>query len=166
MRVLPAFVTGLLFAGGLGLSGMTNTTKVLAFFDVAGGAWDPSLAFVMAGAIGVHLALYRLILRRPSPVYGPKFRIPTRRDIDPRLVGGAALFGVGWGLSGYCPGPGLVAAAGGMESSVVFVLGMVFGMVVWRAVSSPSRAPSGVAKASTDSSPTAGPLGPSARVLS
>ncbi len=109
--LLPPFVGGFVFALGLGISGMTDADKVLGFLNLAGD-WDPALAFVMVGAIGVHLILYRLIVRRPSPLFGDRFHLPTRRDISPRLLTGAAIFGVGWGMGGFCPGPGLVSLAG------------------------------------------------------
>ena len=138
-RLVASFLGGLLFALGLGVSGMTDANKVIGFLDLSGD-WDPSLAFVMAGAIGVHLILYRLILRRQSPLFGDRFQIPTRRDITPQLVGGAALFGVGWGLGGFCPGPGLVSLAGFGSSAAVFVLSMLSGMTLQKFVHRPNRA--------------------------
>jgi uncharacterized protein len=138
-RLVASFLGGLLFALGLGVSGMTDANKVIGFLDLSGD-WDPSLAFVMAGAIGVHLILYRLILRRQSPLFGDRFQIPTRRDITPQLVGGAALFGVGWGLGGFCPGPGLVSLAGFGSSAAVFVLSMLSGMTLQKSVHRPNRA--------------------------
>jgi uncharacterized protein len=138
-RLVASFLGGLLFALGLGVSGMTDANKVIGFLDLSGD-WDPSVAFVMAGAIGVHLVLYRLILRRPSPLFGDRFHIPTRRDITPQLVGGAALFGVGWGLGGFCPGPGLVSLAGFGSSAAVFVLFTLWGMTLQKIVHRPNRA--------------------------
>ena len=106
MRALStAAGLGALFGVGLVLSGMTRADKVIGFLDLFGD-WDPTLAFVMMGAIAMHLTLYRIILRRQSPLWGDRFHVPTRRDISPQLVVGAAIFGVGWGLGGYCPGPG------------------------------------------------------------
>lgn len=137
-RLIAAFVGGLLFAVGLGISGMTDANKVIGFLNLAG-EWDPSLAFVMVGAIGVHLALYRLILRRSSPLFGDTFHIPNRRDINPKLVGGAALFGVGWGLGGFCPGPGLVSMAGLGSSAAVFVMFMLVGMVGHKLIHRPRQ---------------------------
>ena len=137
-RLIAAFMGGLLFAVGLGVSGMTDANKVIGFLNLAGD-WDPSLAFVMVGAIGVHLALYRLILRRQSPLFCDTFHIPTRRDINPQLVGGAALFGVGWGLGGYCPGPGLVSLAGLGSSAFVFVVFMLAGMMGHKLVHRPKQ---------------------------
>jgi hypothetical protein len=104
MHVLAALACGLVFGAGLALSGMTNPAKVLAFLDVAG-AWDATLAFVMGGALAVNAAAYAATRRRASPLFADAFALPTRRDLDARLLGGAALFGVGWGLVGLCPGP-------------------------------------------------------------
>jgi uncharacterized protein len=126
---LVAFATGALFAVGLAIGGMTKPAKVIGFLDLFG-AWDPSLAFVMAGAIGVHVIGYRLVVRRRSPLFATGFSLPTRKDIDRRLVFGAALFGVGWGLGGFCPGPGLVTAASGSIAALLFVLGMTVGILV------------------------------------
>lgn len=122
-----ALAAGLLFAVGLALAGMTSPSKVLAFLDVAGD-WDPSLAFVMAGAIVTHALSARIILARESPLFAARFDLPTKKKVDARLVTGAALFGVGWGLGGYCPGPALVTAAAGLPSALVFVLAMAAGM--------------------------------------
>jgi uncharacterized protein len=125
--IVAAFAAGILFALGLGVGGMTQPARVLAFLDVAG-SWDPSLAFVMAGAVGVYAAVFRLINRRSRPLLAPVFSIPTRRDVDPRLVCGAALFGIGWGLAGYCPGPGIVSLVTGRAEVVVFLTAMMAGM--------------------------------------
>jgi uncharacterized membrane protein YedE/YeeE len=126
---LAALLSGLLFGAGLVVSGMTRPDKVIAFLDLADG-WDPSLAFVMVGAIGVHMALFRFVLRRPSPLYGAAFGVPTNSVIDGRLLGGAALFGLGWGLGGYCPGPGLVSVASGAPHALVFVATLTAGMAL------------------------------------
>lgn len=131
-----AFIAGLLFAVGLGISGMTNPGKVIAFLDFAG-AWDPSLAFVMGGALLVNIVAFRLAMRRRAPLFMPTFQLPTRKDIDPRLVGGAALFGVGWGMAGFCPGPGLTSLATLDPSPVVFVVAMSVGMVLYRVLAEP-----------------------------
>jgi uncharacterized membrane protein YedE/YeeE len=125
-RAVGAFVTGLLFGAGLLLSGMTQPSKVNGFLDVAG-RWDPSLMFVMVGGIATHFALYRWVTRRPSPLLEPRFMIPTRKDIDAKLILGAVLFGVGWGLGGFCPGPGLVAVTQG-GNALAFVGAMMLGM--------------------------------------
>jgi len=124
-----AFGLGALFALGLAVSGMTKPSKVVAFLDLAGG-WDPSLALVMLGAVGVHFLTRRLVLRRRAPLFDTQFHVPTRRDIDLRLVAGAAVFGIGWGLAGFCPGPGIVSAASGAPGALVFVAGMTAGMLL------------------------------------
>ena len=129
MKHLTAFVAGLLFAFGLGVSRMTDPAVVLAFLDVTGD-WDPRLAFVMGGAVLAHLGPTWLGIRRGETLLGERLHLPTRRDIDPRLVGGAAVFGIGWGIAGFCPGPGLVAAAGGAMPGLIFVGGLAIGMVV------------------------------------
>jgi uncharacterized protein len=109
---------------------MTQPLKVIGFLDVTG-RWDPSLALVMVGALLVHGLLYRVIVARPAPLLAPRFHLPRRRDIDRRLVAGAALFGVGWGLGGYCPGPGLASVTTGLQP-LVFVAAMAAGMYAGR----------------------------------
>lgn len=129
-----AFLSGAIFAAGLILGGMTQPGKVQGFLDVAGaGAWDPTLIFVMGGALVVYGVLYRLIMRRPAPLLEAKFHVPTRRDLDGRLIGGAALFGVGWGLAGYCPGPALASLGGGLMP-LTFVGAMIAGMLAQQAL--------------------------------
>lgn len=123
---LVAGLAGLLFGLGLLLSGMTHPERVLDFLDFAG-AWDPSLALVMGAALVVHAPLGWLV-RRGRPRFSPVFHLPTRRDIDRPLVVGALIFGAGWGLAGFCPGPGLVSAAGGSADALVFVVAMTLGM--------------------------------------
>lgn len=125
---LAAGFAGALFGVGLGISGMTRPEKVVGFLDLAG-AWDASLAFVMLGAIAVHLLAYRLLRRRTSPLFDTKFHVPTRNDIDKKLVLGAGLFGVGWGLGGFCPGPGIVASAAGSPAAIAFVVAMTAGVL-------------------------------------
>ena len=129
MRNAAAFGTGALFAVGLAISGMTKPSKVAGFLAIAG-AWDASLAFAMVGAIAVRFAAYRIISRRSSPLFDAQFHLPTRKGIDTRLVLGAARFGVGWGLGGFSPGPGLVAAGAGSPNALVFVAGRAIGMVI------------------------------------
>jgi uncharacterized protein len=131
-RLIVAFVSGLVFALGLALAGMTDPMKVIGFLDVAG-AWDPSLAFVMGGAVLVYALLSRLITRRDAPLLDARFFLPTGRDIDARLVAGAALFGVGWGLGGYCPGPALVSTMSFGTSALVFTAAMLTGMALFSA---------------------------------
>ena len=123
---LSAFVAGILFGLGLVVSRMADPRVVLAFLDVTG-EFDPSLLLVMAGAVAVTAIAFRLVLRRRTPVFDAAFRLPTRREIDAPLVIGAVLFGIGWGLAGYCPGPALVALAGGARDALVFVPAMLLG---------------------------------------
>ncbi len=120
---------GVLFALGLALGGMTRTDKVLGFLDVTGN-WDPALAFVMGGAISVHAVAYVVQRRTDGPWIGGSWSLPTSRVIDRRLVGGAVLFGVGWGLSGLCPGPAVMNVATFDPGTLVFVASMVVGMVL------------------------------------
>lgn len=129
MTGLIAFLVGLVFALGLGVGGMTQPPRVLAFLDVAG-AWDPTLAFVMAAAVAVYAVAARVAGHQAHPVYAATFALPTRRDIDPSLVGGAALFGVGWGLAGLCPGPALTSLGSGAPAALLFVVAMLAGMML------------------------------------
>jgi uncharacterized membrane protein YedE/YeeE len=130
LEALVAFVSGSLFAVGLAIAGMTQPAKVVAFLDVAG-SWDPSLAFVMMAAIAVYFVAHRAVQKRAAPLVGPVFHLPTRRDIEPRLLVGAGLFGVGWGLGGYCPGPGLSALGTGSFDALLFVASMAGGMLLF-----------------------------------
>ena len=132
MSVLGALAAGLVFGVGLILSGMTDPGKVKGFLDVAGN-WDPSLAFVMGGAILVGFFAFRLAGRRGRTFLGGALQLPNRRDIDLRLLGGSIVFGVGWGLAGFCPGPALVSFASGVDQAAVFVAAMLGGMVVYTA---------------------------------
>lgn len=131
---------GLIFAAGLALSGMTQPAKVAGFLDVAG-AWDPSLALVMAGAVGVYFAAVQLVRRRGAPLLGGEAPPPPARAIDARLLGGAALFGIGWGASGFCPGPAIVSVGAGSLAALVFVPAMITGMAIHRALTAPRSAP-------------------------
>ncbi|APR79352.1 Hypothetical protein A7982_04699 [Minicystis rosea] len=124
-----ALLAGMIFAVGLAVSGMTQPSKVIGFLDFTG-AWDASLAFVMIGAIGLNLLVFRRALRRSGPILGGRFHLPERNDIEPRLVIGAALFGIGWGIAGYCPGPGLVSLVSGSAGPIVFVVAMIAGIVL------------------------------------
>lgn len=128
------FAAGLVFGVGLGLSGMTLPQRVIGFLDVAG-AWDPSLVFVMGSALLVHFVLLRGILARPRPLLDPKFHLPTVKGIDGRLLLGATIFGVGWGLGGYCPGPAIVAVGSGSAAAIAFVAAMAVGMFLEQRVS-------------------------------
>ena len=131
--ILSAFASGLLFGLGLIVSQMVNPAKVLGFLDIFGN-WDPSLALVMGGAVAVSSLGYLVAKRRGVPVLAPRLEIPTRRDLDPRLIAGAALFGIGWGLVGLCPGPALDGLTFGPREMFVFVASMIVGMVLFRAV--------------------------------
>jgi uncharacterized membrane protein YedE/YeeE len=133
MNTLFAFAAGLLFGLGLIVSGMADPAKVLGFLDLAG-AWDPSLALVMGGAVAVGLLAYPLAKRRGNTLLGGPLQLPAKRDIDRRLVGGSLLFGIGWGLAGICPGPALVLVGAGSLKGLVFGLAMLAGMGVfeWR----------------------------------
>jgi uncharacterized membrane protein YedE/YeeE len=141
---LVVFLSGTLFAVGLGVSGMTLPQKVIGFLDL-GGHWDPSLAFVMAGSAGVYLLFYRWIKQRSSPLFDTEFHIPTRNDIDQRLLVGAALFGIGWGLVGLCPGPSMTALVSGHPEALIFFTAMVTGMYAHRTVDllAENRTPTG-----------------------
>ncbi|WP_299732669.1 YeeE/YedE family protein [uncultured Tateyamaria sp.] len=133
MRTFLTFLTGALFGTGIAMSGMANPAKVINFFDVAG-RWDPSLAFVMGGALIVTFIGYRLVMQRPAPIYEPTFDVPTNRQLDGRLVAGAGIFGVGWGIAGFCPG-GALPALGTLDSRViVFVAALIAGMLATRIV--------------------------------
>lgn len=139
MAVLLQFIIGLIFGFGLILSGMSDPAKVLNFLDVAAirtGTWDASLAFVMAGAIAVTFAGYKLVLRRSQPLFGERFYMPRRQDIDARVIAGPAIFGIGWGLSGFCPGPAMTALGFGTRAAVTFVVAMLAGMWLARFIAS------------------------------
>ena len=127
--IVAGAIAGAVFGAGLLLSGMTDPAKVVGFLRPCAG-WDPSLAFVMGGAVLVYAAAFHLGRRaRPAPLFDATFHLPTRRDIDVGLMAGAALFGAGWGLAGFCPGPGLIAAASGSSSGLLFAGAMVLGML-------------------------------------
>ena len=121
-----ALVAGLMFGAGLAISGMNDTTKVQGFLDLAGD-WDITLAFVMMGALAVGLIAFRIVLKRPSPIMNDKFDLPRKTHIDKRLISGALLFGIGWGLIGYCPGPALASISHGYWQTLVFILAMLVG---------------------------------------
>lgn len=142
MHVLSAFAAGLVFGIGLIVSGMADPSKVIGFLDLSG-PWDPSLMFVMVGAIPVGLLAHRYARGHTAALLGDAMRLPDARDIDRRLVLGSLVFGVGWGLAGICPGPALVLFGGGQDKGVVFVLAMLAGMALfelverWRARAAP-----------------------------
>jgi uncharacterized membrane protein YedE/YeeE len=131
MKWIVSLVAGLLFGLGLAVAQMSNPLKVLGFLDVAGD-WDPSLALVMGGAVGITLLAFKLVLRRPAPMWAARFHLPTLIAIDKRLVLGSALFGVGWGMSGYCPGPALATMLSGNQEVWLFVPAMLAGGVLER----------------------------------
>ncbi len=126
MKILVAFLAGLLFGLGLGVGGMIQPAVVLGFLDLFG-QWDPRLAFVMGGAVVTAAIGYRLVLRRSRPLLDDAFHVPTSRTFDIRLVGGAALFGIGWGISGYCPGPALASLGAADPSLLALVASIVAG---------------------------------------
>jgi uncharacterized membrane protein YedE/YeeE len=130
-RAVVAFVCGLVFGVGLIISQMSNPAKVIGFLDITGD-WDPSLALVMAGAVAVFGVLYRLALRQGTPLLAPRFTLPEKDSLDAPLMLGALVFGVGWGLGGFCPGPAIVSAAFGDTRVWVFVGAMIAGMFVYR----------------------------------
>lgn len=129
-HILTAFLAGVVFAIGLLVAGMANPAKVLAFLDLFG-AWDPSLALVMGGAIGVGMIAFRFVGGRKTSLLGEPLHLPTRRDIDRRLVFGSLGFGVGWGLAGFCPGPAVVALGAGELKAAIFVAAMLAGMALF-----------------------------------
>lgn len=134
MALVTAALAGGLLGAGLVVSGMTQPAKVIGFLDFTRG-WDPSLAFVMGGAVLVYSIAFRVVRgRRAEPWFDTRFHLPTRKDLDLGLIAGAALFGVGWGLGGYCPGPGLVSAAAGSASALWFTAAMLGGMLARRFV--------------------------------
>jgi uncharacterized membrane protein YedE/YeeE len=132
MRLLSTYLIGLVFGVGISISGMANPAKVINFFDVAG-TWDPSLIFVMGGALVVTFFGYRLVLKRPVPILDEKFHLPTNRDLDAPLLLGSAVFGVGWGISGFCPGGALPALGTGRTEVFIFVAAMIAGILLAKA---------------------------------
>ena len=149
MRLFANFAAGFVFGLGLLISGMANPAKVQNFLDLAG-SFDPSLIFVMAGAVVVTFIGYRLILRRPKPMLGELFRIPARKEIDPALIGGAAVFGVGWGLSGFCPGPAITSIPLLAQGTLVFVASMIAGIALTRVLVQPKIGASSAAGGSSE----------------
>lgn len=133
MRNIISLVVGLIFAIGLGISGMTQVHIVRGFLDITGD-WNINLIGVMAGAIGVHSLLFLLIKKRQSPLLDSKFHLPTKKDIDGKLLIGAALFGIGWGWAGICPGPGIVSLVSGNVNILIFVGSMLIGMFIFKSI--------------------------------
>ncbi len=140
MSFVVNLALGLLFGIGLVISGMSDPAKVLNFLDLAG-TWDPSLAFVMGGAVIVAFFGYRLVLKRDRPVVGTTFRIPTRTELEPRIFVGPAIFGFGWGLAGFCPGPALTALSLAAPGTLIFVPAMFAGMWLARIAGERSAEP-------------------------
>lgn len=134
MKLVLSFASGLIFGLGLVLSGMGNPAKVLGFLDIAG-AWDPSLMFVMVGGIAVGVVAFRIGGRHALSLLGQPMQIPTSRQIDPRLIVGSALFGIGWGLAGICPGPAFLLLGFGAIKGLVFVLALLVGMILFELMS-------------------------------
>lgn len=132
LQLLTSFIVGLLFSCGLAMSGMTQPEKVINFLDLKN--WDPSLLFVMIGAICTHAPAYFFIKKKKSPLLESKWHIPTRNDITTRLIIGSALFGIGWGLAGFCPGPAVMSLASTDVRSVYFFIAMIIGMLSHRLV--------------------------------
>jgi len=130
-QTLVALISGVLFGLGLGFSQMIDPEKVIGFLDLAGN-WDPTLAFVMGGAVLVTLVSFRFILKRPAPVLNGKFHVPSRKDIDRPLLIGSALFGIGWGIGGYCPGPAVTSLVLGVLNPLLFVVAMVAGSLAYK----------------------------------
>lgn len=131
IKLLVAYPIGLLFGLGISMSGMANPAKVLNFFDIAG-SWDPSLGFVMGGAVVVTFIGYRLVFSRSQPIFESHFGLPTRNDIDFKLICGAIIFGIGWGIAGFCPGGALPALGTGNYMVVLFVISLMAGIVITR----------------------------------
>lgn len=130
-ETLAAFIVGFIFALGLGISGMTQASKVIGFLDFFG-AWDPSLIFVMLGAVAVHFITYRLIRKRSTPLLSTQWHVPMKREITPALVFGSLLFGIGWALAGYCPGPAITSLASFESTPFIFVIAMFTGMYLFK----------------------------------
>jgi len=125
---IGAFLGGMVFGIGLAIGGMTQPSKIVGFFDFFG-SWDPSLAFVMGGALLVYTPVYRWAIRTwQRPIWAPAFSLPTRKDIDGRLIAGSGIFGIGWGLGGYCPGPALTSVGAGSREALIFGLAMLAGV--------------------------------------
>jgi uncharacterized membrane protein YedE/YeeE len=138
MHLIFVYLIGVIFGTGIVLSGMANPAKVINFFDVAG-SWDPSLAFVMGGALVVTAAGYRIVFGRERPIFEGRFVLPTARNLDARLIGGSAVFGVGWGIAGFCPGGALPALGTGRTEVILFVIAMLGGIFAAKFLQNLSR---------------------------
>lgn len=135
---VTAGIAGVIFGFGLALSQMIDRQRILGFLDITG-AWDPTLLFVLGGAVGVTIVTFRMVLRQPRPLFAETFRLPTRRDVDRPLLLGAAIFGIGWGIGGYCPGPGIAAIAMGIWPPVLFTASLIAGSLLHAGLSSRGR---------------------------
>jgi uncharacterized membrane protein YedE/YeeE len=135
-RNASALAAGLLFGLGLAISPMVNPKKVLDFLDVAGN-WDPSLALVLGGAVGVAMLAFRFVLKRKQPLFESEFHLPRTTKVDRRLLAGSAIFGIGWGIGGYCPGPGIAALSAASVEALVFVAGMALGSFLYQRFAAP-----------------------------
>lgn len=133
MGKLAILISGLLFGAGVTVSGMVNPMKILNFLDIFG-PWDATLIFVMGAGLGVTLLGYQIIFRRGGPLFATSFRLPTSQEIDAKLLGGAALFGLGWGISGFCPGPAIASLVFARMESITFVIAMAAGMIVTKQI--------------------------------
>ena len=138
MEKLATLLSGLLFGTGLTISGMVNPMKILNFLDIFG-PWDATLMLVMGAGLVVTLLGYQIIFRRNAPLFASSFRLPTSEDIDVQLLGGAALFGLGWGLSGFCPGPAIASLVFGKTESITFVIAMAAGMIITKQIQNRMR---------------------------
>lgn len=134
LKMLVNLFGGTLFGLGLAISGMVNPAKVIGFLDFAG-EWDPTLALVFVGALLVTIPTFRLILKRSRPVLAEEFELPNKKEVDGRLLAGSAIFGIGWGLAGFCPGPAVTALASGLAPVFAFVAAMIVGMAIYKWVS-------------------------------
>lgn len=139
MKLIFALLTGLVFGIGIAVSGMMDPAKVLNFFDIFG-TWDPSLAFVMGGALSVTFVGYRLAWRRETPLFEARFQVPNAKTLDGKLIGGAALFGIGWGIAGFCPGAAIPALGTGRWEVALFLVAVAVGFFLRRLVSPPVKA--------------------------
>ena len=138
MGKFSVLVSGLLFGAGVTISGMVNPMKVLNFMDISG-QWDATLVFVMGAGLVITLLGYQIVFRRKAPLFAPSFRLPTSQDIDAKLLGGAALFGLGWGISGFCPGPAVASIVFGRTESITFVVAMATGMILAKQIQNRMR---------------------------
>ncbi len=138
MGKLARLLSGLLFGAGVTISGMVNPMKIQNFLDIFG-PWDATLIFVMGAGLAVTLIGYQIIFKRNAPIFATSFRLPVSQDIDAKLLGGAALFGLGWGISGFCPGPAIASLVFGRMESITFVIAMAAGMIVTKQIQNRMR---------------------------